>query len=265
MDIYYNINNDEDLLVLMETEILSSLNDFCLSVLCKGGIWTDVTGKRRGIIESWEDAYRYCIDGYLVLMLVQIIKAGDYKKEVIYNKYREKVYPFLKKYGCSEKVFGEIFQNAWKCRYTDNKTTIKDRRNVEKIKEVGELALRNQPLWLRITNCNIFLFIWSIAVFIGAIYIGDYVDSEGVNSPFIISLFMMYSVFIAAASGADLYSYFIPICIALLMCVFNILFEERAYIAITTCKTWMWMALFYLLGFPILYINYKRMKDAKII
>lgn len=119
MDIYYNINNDEDLLVLMETEILSSLNDFCLSVLCKGGIWTDVTGKRRGIIESWEDAYRYCIDGYLVLMLVQIIKAGDYKKEVIYNKYREKVYPFLKKYGCSEKVFGEIFQNAWKCRYTD--------------------------------------------------------------------------------------------------------------------------------------------------
>lgn len=93
----------------------------------------------------------------------------------------------------------------------------------------------------------------------------EVLDSEGLNSPFIISLFMMYSVFIAAASGADIYSYFIPICIALLMCVFNILFEERAYIAITTCKTWMWMALFYLLGFPILYINYKRMKDAKII
>lgn len=258
MDYYCKIDNNENALLLMEKELLSSLNEFCLSILDTGGTWIDVTGKKRGIIESWDDICGYYINGYIVNLVVRIIERGEYKKNIIYSIFSRELYPFFRKYGCDEKGVHDIFQHAWNCYYT------KKEDDINALKAVREIALRKQPLWLRVINSNGFVLFWSIVVFAGSIYVGNLFAYNSDTHSFIVSLIMAFYALVAY-SKTGIYSAFVPIGIALLVCGYTVLVENDVYNAIATCKTWLWMGVFYILWFPVLCVNHNRMKNAKII
>ena len=250
MYIYYNIKSNS-LVDDMDKVLMSSLNEFCLSCLSNGGIWNDVvTSKRRAIIESWQSIYDRGADGYVVNIIIDIIKKGKYKKSDIYSSFEKIVYPCLKKYGCNSESLKDIFYKAWLCRYSDGK---KDKGSHTPF--VMDYALVQQPIILRFVNSNGFLILFGFLFLCLSGYIGTlFVDTA--------------SLFAALCAGfvgffvireSILWCPFVAMFVCIIVCLYHILFTED--FALLYAKQNLWVGLSFLLWYPVIWVNKERLND----
>ena len=251
MDIYYKIKS-ENLIEDMEAEIRKSLDCTFLEKLDKRGLYKDVvSGRMKGVIESWDDIYRHGIDGYLVNIAVEIIQRGFYNKKKIFSVFKKEVYAPLRRYGCNEDSLRSVFDKIWQCKYSMGNNNV--------YRQVMDYALLQQPMYLRLLNSNVFLVVFLVLFLVAAYFIGDCFTVGHMED---MSLFMALSVLwvgvIASARKIILFPIIsLGICIG--VCLYHVLFTDE-YI-IFYAKRSLWIGLSFLLWYPILLINRNRLAD----
>lgn len=254
MDIYYEIKSSS-LVEDMDSALMDSLNEFCLSRLNYGGTWLDtVTGKRRAIIESWDDVYNRGADGYVVNIIIDTIKKGKYKKSEVYSSFEGIVYPYLKKYGCDSGALKDIFHKAWLCRYAD-----KGNNKGERTPLVMDYALKKQPIILRLVNSNGFLIFFGILFLSLSGYVGIlFVDTA--------SLFVALCAGLVGFCASEKNILWFPLVamfVCIIVCLYHVLFTEES--ALMYAKQNLWVGLSFLLWYPVILINKERLYDKYLI
>jgi hypothetical protein len=235
-------------------------------------------------IYNWYDCFEYDISPYIINVLVYVIEnSNTHDKEKIYVSFEKIMSPILKKYSPeidvrkrslhAEKLCRECFEESWKANLTTEK------KSGNKTQPVLNLVFQQQPFLLRMINNNTFMWIWGVLIFFGMIFVGynvpvPYRLENDLTSPIWIAFFSYVCLAAPIANASDnLYCLsFVPIVIAVLVCLQKVLFPQwgnsyspqlAASIAICTSRQWIYSALVPLLWLPVLWINHNRLESLR--